>query len=93
MGLREVLGKRFGIDWSFKVMTARSYAASRATTRSFTRNPLSKSWLRSGISGGIDEIRRIDTEIFKAGYELIGGGTYVSPETVEARKTRDHSLP
>jgi 2-methylcitrate dehydratase PrpD len=33
----------------------------------------------------MDDIRWIEIGIFKAGYEMIGGGKYVSSETVETR--------
>jgi 2-methylcitrate dehydratase len=70
-------------------------AASSDSTRSFTRNPSAGGLVEIRNSGParVDEVRRIGVEIFKPGYEMIGGGKYVDSETVETKEDADHSVP
>jgi 2-methylcitrate dehydratase len=39
-----------------------------------------------------ESITRIQVDIFKAGYDMIGGGKYLDPATVNAKEDADHSL-
>lgn len=94
-GLDQLLGRGFNIDWenegydgilacSIKRYDAEFHAQSAIEAALELRN-------EHRLTG--HDIKRVQVDIFKAGYDMIGGGKYVDPKSVTSKEDADHSLP
>ena len=94
LGLKQVLGRPFAIGWEQEGCDAVLACSIKRFNAEFHAQSLIEGILELRAAGlRADQVRRIDVDIFKAGHEMIGGGRYVDPQTVETKEDADHSLP
>ncbi|HVW07619.1 MAG TPA: MmgE/PrpD family protein, partial [Bryobacteraceae bacterium] len=95
MGLRQALGKDFGIRWDSEGYDGILACSIKKHNAEFHAQSLIDAVLelRTRFELKAADVQRIDVEIFKAAYEMIGGGKYVNPRTVRTKEDADHSLP
>ena len=95
LGLEEALGKRFRVEWLKESIegvlgcSLKRYVAEMHT--------------QSCIEGAIElrrrnaivpeQISRVEVDIFRAAYDIAGGGEWGERETVATKEQADHSLP
>lgn len=93
LGWKQMLGKEFPKTWR-----SRYDGILNANLKKFNAEFHSQSCLegllemRSRESINPERVRRIDIEIFQVAYEMIGGGKYLDPKSVETKEDADHSL-
>ncbi|HLH20206.1 MAG TPA: MmgE/PrpD family protein [Bryobacteraceae bacterium] len=94
LGLKQVLGRPFAIRWEQEGYDAVLACSIKRFNAEFHAQSLIEGILELRAAGlRADQVRRMDVDIFKAGHEMIGGGGYVDPQTVETKEDADHSLP
>jgi 2-methylcitrate dehydratase len=95
LGLRQVLGKDFRIDWTGQGYDGVLACSIKRYNAEFHAQSFLEglSELRTVHDLRADQVRSVEIEIFKPGYEMIGGGKYVNPRTVSTKEDADHSLP
>lgn len=94
-GLSHLLGRPFNIDWDnegYDGILACSIKRYNAEFHSQTSIEAALE-LRSQHNLTADSISRVQVDIFKAGYDMIGAGKYVDPKSVSSKEDADHSLP
>ncbi|MBV9266475.1 MAG: MmgE/PrpD family protein [Acidobacteriaceae bacterium] len=94
MGLEEVLGKPFAIDWDTEDYDGILACSIKNYNAEFHAQSLIDAILHLRQENGIigEEVARVQVDIFKAGYDMIGGGKYLNPKTVSTKEDADHSL-
>lgn len=80
--MKQVLGKSFGIDWCTQTYDGVLACSIKRHDAELHAQSLIDAVLelRNIHHVGADDIESIDVDIFKAGYEMIGGGI---PESVD----------
>lgn len=94
-GLEHVLGRSFGIDWDqegYDGILACSIKKHDAEFHAQTAIEAALE-LRDEHRLSAFDISRVQVDLFKAGYDMIGGGKYVDAKAVSTREDADHSLP
>lgn len=95
LGLEDVLGKTFGIDWDSEGYEGVLACSLKRYNAEFHAQSAIEGILEMRREHGIDpaQVHGIQVDIFKAGYDMIGGGKYVNPHLVSTKEDADHSLP
>lgn len=95
MGLEEVLGKPFGIDWTSEDYDGVLACSLKRYDAEFHAQTAIEAILEMRREHSIDPsgVHGIQVDIFKAGYDMIGGGKYLNPRSVSTKEDADHSLP
>lgn len=95
MGFEEALGKRFRVEWEKESIegilgcSLKRYDA-EIHTQSCIEGVLE---LRAQNNIEARNIARVEIEVFRAAYDITGGGEWGERETVETKEQADHSLP
>lgn len=95
MGFEEALDKRFRIDWDKESIegilgcSLKRYNA-EVHTQSCLEGVIE---LRNQNSIDPHTITRVEVEIFRTAYDIVGGGEWGERETVQTKEQADHSLP
>lgn len=94
MGLEDALGKRFSIDWNHESYDGILACSIKRYNAEFHAQSCIEAILelRNEHQIHANEVRGIQVDIFKAGYDMIGGGKYLDPKTVDSKEDADHSL-
>ncbi len=94
-GLAQILGRPFHIDWEnegYDGILACSIKRYNAEFHAQTAIDAALE-LRNEHQLTAASIQRVQVDMFKAGYDMIGGGKYVDPKAVSTKEDADHSLP
>jgi 2-methylcitrate dehydratase len=93
-GLETLLGRPFGIDWDNEDYDAIMACSIKRHNAEFHAQTAIEAVLELRhehyLTAGT--VNRIQVDIFKAGYDLIGSDKYANPETVTTKEDADHSL-
>lgn len=94
MGLDDALGRSFAIDWDRETYDGILACSIKRYNAEFHAQSSIEGILelREEHKISADEVQGIHVDIFKAGYDLIGGGKYLDPRTVATKEDADHSL-
>lgn len=95
LGFDTVLDKPFGIDWDHEGYDAILGCCLKRYNAEEHSQPCIEALLDLRAQHDIkpDQVRRLHVALFKAGYDMIGGGTYLDPMAVATKEDADHSLP
>jgi 2-methylcitrate dehydratase len=95
MGLEQVLGRSFNIDWSQEGYDGIMACSIKRHNAEFHAQTAVEAMLELRhehyLTAGT--VNRIQVDLFKAGCDMIGGGKYVDAQTVATKEDADHSLP
>jgi 2-methylcitrate dehydratase len=94
MGLEELLGKQFSVDWTRETYDGILACSLKRYDAEFHSQSAIEGILELREAHQIrpEEVSRIQVDIFKAGYDMIGGGKYLDPKSVASKEDADHSL-
>ena len=94
MGLEELLGKHFSIDWDHETCDGILACSLKRYDAEFHAQSAIEGILELREAHQIrpEDVSRIQVDIFKAGYDMIGGGKYLDPKSVASKEDADHSL-
>jgi 2-methylcitrate dehydratase len=94
MGLEDALGKHFAIDWDRETYDGILACSIKRYDAEFHSQSSIEGILQLRDEHQIraEEVQGIHVDIFKAGYDMIGGGKYLDPKTVSTKEDADHSL-
>jgi 2-methylcitrate dehydratase len=94
MGLEGVLGKPFDVAWETEAYDAILACSIKSYNAEFHAQSMIHAILQLRQEHNLrgEDITRVQVDIFKAGYDMIGGGKYLDPKTVSTKEDADHSL-
>lgn len=94
LGLEHVLGRKLRIHWGREPYNAILSCNLKRYNAEFHAQTCIDGLLemREKYSFDPGQITRIDIDIFKVAYEMIGGGSHVHPRSVCTKEDADHSL-
>jgi 2-methylcitrate dehydratase len=94
MGLEGVLGKPFDVAWETEAYDAILACSIKSYNAEFHAQSMIHAILQLRQEHNLrgEDITRVQVDIFKAGYDMIGGGKYVDPKAVSTKEDADHSL-
>jgi 2-methylcitrate dehydratase len=93
-GLEDVFGKHFSIDWDQETYDGILACSIKRYDAEFHAQSAIEGILelREEHSISADDVQGIHVDLFKAGYDIIGGGRRVDAKSVSTKEDADHSL-
>lgn len=94
MGLEDALGKHFSIDWDRETYDGILACSLKRYDAEFHSQSSLEGILQLRDEHRIrpEDVQGVHVDMFKAGYDMIGGGKYLDPRTVSTKEDADHSL-
>lgn len=95
LGVEHVLGKSFAVDWNAEGYDGVLACSLKRYNAEFHAQSAIEAILEMRREHALDpaQVHGIQVDIFKAGYDMIGGGKYVNAASVTTKEDADHSLP
>lgn len=93
LGWKQILGKPFPNSWRGRYDGILNGSLKRFNAEFHSQSCIEGVLeLRNRHHFSPAQVRRIDIDIFKVAYEMIGGGEYLDPLSVDTKEDADHSL-